>query len=921
MPKLPTGTVTFLFTDIEGSTVRWESHPEAMRAAVAQHDMLLRRVMQEQNGLVFKTAGDAFYVVFTAAPDALVAAVSAQRALVAEVWPQEVVPLLVRMAIHTGAAEQRNNDYFGPPLNRVARILSAGHGGQILLSSTARGLLREDHLQGITLRDLGEYRLKGLAQPDRIFQVVVADLPAEFSPLNTSHSLVNNLPVQLTPFIGRGVAQEIVAQLLLREDVRLVTLIGPGGIGKTRLGVRVATNVAEFFSEGIYFVDLSTTLDPAAVLSTMGQAFGIREVGAKPLLERLKELFQGQVLLVLDNFEQVAEAAPLLMELLRCCSGLKALVTSREALALTGEHEYAVGPLDLPAANPHSDLAQLVRYDAIALFVQHATSVKLDFQLTRLNAVAVVEICRKLDGLPLAIELAAARTKMFSPQALLKLLKRRMQVLKDEKRDRTERQQTLRGAIAWSYDLLNSDEKKLFAQLAVFNGGCTLEAIVVICPAVGELTGDLFDVLKSLVDKSLVRQQDAEGDEPRFTMLHTIRDFALDRLISGSDADVLQDAHRDYYLNVAEEAVFALTSTAQRHSLEQLETEHDNLVAALQWSADRGQTEPGARLAGALWRFWLMRGYFHEGRRWLDIFLSTDGACLPAARVKLLEGAGILAVRQKEYQRAAQFAQEALTLGRSQGSQEAIANACTLLAEIASAHGDNQRAMTLFEEGLTIRRALGDKRGTASLLNNMGNVALDAGESERAVTLFEESRVLFGVVGDELAQASVLNNLGEVERRQNNSERARLLYEQSLLLSRALKYTWGIAAALLNLGGIASSQNDYPRALNYYRESLGLFEQMGGTFGLLLCLEGIAEIAYARDNLEYATRVLSLVETLRQSLDTPPRPFTSGASAHTSATLRTALGAMAFENIWRAGQTYPLDEAIADALAIELLSS
>lgn len=919
MPELPAGTITFLFTDIEGSTQRWERYPEVMRAAVAQHDALLYSIMETYRGSVFKTAGDAFYVAFVVALDALNAAIAAQRALANMSWPVEIRPLRVRMAIHTGAAEQRNNDYFGQTLNRVARILSAGHGGQILLSGATQRLLSDALAQEITLRDLGEHKLKDIQRSEQLFQVVAVDLPFEFPPLKTLDAHPNNLPAQMTPFVGREQALQTVADLLRQEDIRLVTLIGPGGIGKTRLSLQIAAEVADGFPHGVFFVDLSTTRDVDAVLSAISQTIGVREVDDRALLEHLKDLLSGQTLLLLDNFEQIIAAAPLITKLLVLCPGLKIMVTSRTPLSLSGEHEYYVQPLALPVSRSKGNLAELSRYEAIVLFLQQARSIKLDFQLTQDNAAAIIEICKSLDGLPLAIELAAAHIKLLPPQAMLKRLKHHRQLPKGERRDRTERQQTLRGAIAWSYDLLDDDEKNMFVQLAVFNGGCTLEAITAVCPIVENLALDLLDVLNALIDKSLLRQQEQENDEPRFTMLHTIRDFALEQLDKGGDAELLRHSHFAYYLSMAEEAAAALTGSEQRRWLAQLECEHDNLLAALWWGLENAGNELGSRLAGALWRFWLMRGYLHEGRYWLDKFLLVGATptAASATRASVLKGASVLACRQKDYERAALLADEALAIGRALDNQEILSSAYASLAEVAYMHGESERAVGLFEESLKIRRTLSDKRGAASLLNNLGNVLLQQGALERATSLFEECLNLFRAVGDEQALASVLNNLGEVERQRGNHEHAFLLYEESLKLSRGLKYTWGIAASLANLGAIARYQGKYLQALSYYKESLSLFSEMGEKLGIALCFEGLAEVEYAQNHLEYAVRFLTLAEMLRQSISASVLPFEPPTHDSLNKSLHFALGHDTFEMLWRTGRMLSLDQAITDALAIE----
>lgn len=864
MSDLPSGTLRFLFTDIEGSTVRWERSPEAMRNAVARHDVLLRTCMEEHGGAIFKTVGDAFYVVFTSVGDALSAAIAAQHLLEAEIWPEEVHPLRVRMGLHTGEAEHRGNDYFGQPLNRVARILSAGHGSQILLSRATRGLVNSTLPCGMTLRDLGGHRLKDIQNPEQIFQVIAAGLPSEFPPLKTLDRHPNNLPTQLTPFVGRKQELDDIAALLAQRDVRLVTLIGPGGTGKTRLCLQAAADSVDFFLDGVYYVELSDVREVDSVIVTIIRTLEISEAENTSPLSGLKEyLSKKKVLLLLDNFEQVTDAAPLVLDMLKACSGLKVLVTSRAALYLEGEHEYHVPPLGVPELKKLPfDLNDLAEYEAIALFMQQARSVKRDFRLTEANAPVIIEICSRLDGLPLAIELAAARVGLLPPQAMLKRLDSRLQLLKGGKRDRSARQQTLRGAIAWSYDLLNTDEKALFIQLGVFTGGCTLEAIEAVCSAVEELEDDLLDVLKSLIDKSLLRQQEQENGEPHFTMLYTIREFALEQLVDTGNAEALQRRHFEYYLELAEEAAPTLTGEKQRFWLARLEHEQADLLSAFRWCLEQNEIEGGLRLAGALWRFWLMRGHLYEGRFWLEKLLgvSPTRTVAPLTRARALEGASALACRQKDYAQATVQTEEALMLGQQLDDQKIMKGIYISLAEIAYMRGDSQRAATLFEESLKICRALGDKRGIAALLNNLGNVSLQQGNIHQAAMLFDESLALLREVGDKLAIASVLNNLGETERLRNNFEKAACFYEESLKLGREMKYTWGIAASLANLGNITRYQGDLQHALSFYQESLTLFHEMGDQLGVAFDLEGVAEISYAQNKPEQATRLFAQYE-------------------------------------------------------------
>ena len=489
MSSLPTDTVTFLFTDIEGSTKLWERSPNAMQEALARHDRILWDAVEEHGGYVFKTVGDAFCCAFRTAPDALETSLFAQRALLTkEGWPEETGPLRVRMALHTGVAEERDGDYFGPSLNRVARLLSCGHGAQVLLSLATQQLVGDQLPEEVGLRDLGERRLKDLSRPERIFQLVASGLPASFPPLKTLDARRNNLPTQPTPLVGRKRELDEVLTLLRSPDVRLLTLTGPGGMGKTRLALQAGADLLEDFDDGVLFVSLATITDPKLVPPTIAEVLGVKESAGQPLMETLKSyLHHKHLLLILDNFEQVLEGAPLVGELLGTCSELKVLATSRIPLRLYGEQEFPVPPLELPDPLTLPSLEALTQYEAVKLFVERARAVKAEFSLTQQNAAAVAEICARLDGLPLAIELAAARVRMLPPQALLRRLGNRLRLLKGGPRDLPARQRTLRGTIDWSYELLDEEEKTLFGRLSVFSGWSTLEATEEICDPNGDL--------------------------------------------------------------------------------------------------------------------------------------------------------------------------------------------------------------------------------------------------------------------------------------------------------------------------------------------------------------------------------------------------------------------------------------------------
>nr|HET6901475.1 adenylate/guanylate cyclase domain-containing protein [Ktedonobacteraceae bacterium] len=580
MQNLPTGTVTLLFTDIAGSTHLLTQLGDRYAHALAECRQVLRTAFGQWNGYVVDTQGDAFFVVFARATDAVSAAVAAQRALASHAFPHGAV-VQVRMGLHTGEPQRTAEGYVGLDVHRAARLMSAGHGGQVLLSQATCSLVEQELPEDTSLRDLGEHRLKDLGRPMRLFQLAIADLPADFPPLHTLESFPNNLPVQPTLFLGREHEVAAIGGLLRREEARLVTLTGPGGTGKTRLALQVAANMSERFASGVFFVNLAPISDPALVVPTVAETLAVRERSGRSLLERLtEELRQREMLVLLDNFEQVVSAAEQVAALLSACPRLKMLVTSREVLHVRAEHEFPVPPLTVPDPDHLPDLATLSHNVAVALFLQQAQAVKPDFHLTDTNARTIAELCTRLDGLPLAIELAAARMKLFSSRALLARLGSRLSVLTSAARDVPTRQQTLRNTIAWSYNLLDVQEQWLFRQLSVFVGGCTMEAIEALCTLLGSESEPVLDTVTSLVDKSLLQHMEQQtGEEPRFVMLETIREYAFECLESHGETEAARRAHATYFLRLAEEAERELGGPQQVRWLEQLEVEHDNLRA------------------------------------------------------------------------------------------------------------------------------------------------------------------------------------------------------------------------------------------------------------------------------------------------------------------------------------------------------
>lgn len=878
--QLPAGTVTFLFTDIEGSTRLLQRLGPRYADVLADQRRLLREALQSHGGHEVDNQGDAFFFAFARAADAVAASAAAQRALAAHTWPDAAV-VRVRVGLHTGEPLLTGSTYVGLDVHTAARISAAGHGGQVLLSRATHDLVERDLPPETSVRDLGEYRLRDLQRPERLYQLVMPDLPSDFPPLKTLDRYLHNLPVQPTPLLGREREMDAVCALMRDDAVRLVTLTGPGGIGKTRLGLQVAAEVSDHFPDGVCFVALASLTDPSLLAPTIAQTLGLRESGDRSAVESLRAYVAEQRrLLLLDNFEQVVRAAPQVADLLSWSTGLKVLVTSREPLHIRGEHEYLVPPLAAPVGLKRGASGSVPRaseYAAVALFVERARAVKPDFTLTDTNITAIAEICARLDGLPLAIELAAARSKLLSPQAMLPRLTARLQLLTAGPRDLPERQQTLRGAIGWSYDLLTPEERMVFRRLAVFADAFALDAASDVCPAAGALQSDVLDSLSSLVDKSLLRQWEPDEGEPRFSMLETVREFAQEQLAASDEAHATARAHATYYLRFAERAEPYLTRAEQSAWLEQLEREHGNLRAALDWARERGDLAVGLHLASAIWRFWYTHGHLSEGRWWLDALLAQPGSreSHPAAAAKALYGA----------------------------------------ATLASTQADTARAIALWQESLALFRAQGDHAGTASALNALGLMALQQGDVDRAAALCAESLAVSREMADPYAIARGLLSLGQTAYVRGDYQRAREFFEECLALNQDAGDKSHSAVALLNLGHVAREQGDLAQADARYRESLLLSQELGDKLRIARSLEGIVMVATARDRLDWAARLLGAAFSLRAELGAAVHPVDRPGLVRAEATLRAGMGEQPFDEAWTAGKEWPLDHAIAEALA------
>jgi transcriptional regulator with AAA-type ATPase domain/predicted ATPase/DNA-binding SARP family transcriptional activator len=899
-PKhLPSGTVTFLLTDIEGSSRHWEHDVDAMRAVVARHDDLLSAGIGACSGTIVKKGedGDSLLAVFGLATDAVVAACRIQRALLAEPWTT-AVPIRVRMALHTGDARPHEGDYLAPALTRCARLRAAGHGGQILLTQATHDLVRDALPAGVRLMELGEYHLPDFGHPTRIFQVAGEGLPPDFPPLRTADPSLatppgaTTIPILTSALIGRDRELSVSRELLLRDDMHLLTLTGAPGTGKTRLSLQLATDLRDQFSDGACFVALASIEGPDLVPLAVGHALGLQEGGNRPILDALEEYLRPKdMLLVLDNFEHVLGAATFVADLLETAPRLRLLVTSRAPLHLRAEHEYPVPPLALPSTDVLPPLSALAQCAAVALFVERAQSVKPDFVLTEVNARAVAEICTRLDGLPLAIELAAARSKLLPPQAMLARLGRRLPLLIGGARDLPARQQTLRGAIAWSHDLLDKAEQRLFRRLSVFVGGWTVQAAETWCNPSADRSIEVLEGVASLLDKSLVRQDVPTDAEPRFGMLETIREYGLDQLEASGEGPEMRDRHLDYYLALAEEADAGLQGPQQVSWCDRLEAEHDNIRAAFGWvltALEEGvagtpgltragtRLEAGIRLADSLELFWMLRG--HSQETWQRVMgLVAHTPANTAARARILVIGGYMAH-------------------------------CLL---------DHEAAVRLAEEGLLIWRALGDPREIAVALTRRGVIAIWQGDYAGAATRLTEARALFREHGGE--QRSGIEHptaafLAQAMHEQGDHAVAYALYEESLAEARSRGDRHAAAYAQRHLARLHLEAGDAERAVAFLRESLPPLRELRDRRCTPASLEALAYAVGRRDQWADAARLFAAAEAMRDATGMPLMRKDRARQESERALLESRLGSDALAAAWTNGRVMSLTQAIDYAL-------
>ncbi len=880
MLELPTGTVTFLFTDIEGSTrLLHELGHQTYRRMQDDHGRILRDAIAAEDGVEVRTEGDSFFAVFLTPERALQSAVEGQRKLAAHAWPGNAA-LWVRMGLHTGVGilGAGGADYVGIDVNRAARIAAAGHGGQVLLSHATRALVEPTLPDGVRLRDLGQHRLKDIDYPEHLHDLIIDRLSSDFPAVKSLDVRPTNLPSQRTSFVGRDNEITEINELLGRTG--LLTLTGPGGTGKTRLALRVAGGSFDRFPDGVFLVDLSATTDPMLVLPEIAAVLRLRESpGGDPADTLFDHLRDKALLLVIDNFEQLLDATPVVTRILDAAPGVKVLATSRVPLRISGEQEYHVSPLPLPVLNHFDDPDRLSDYDSMTLFIERATAVRPDFRITRENAAALAEICSRVDGLPLALELAASRVKVLSPEDLAGRLKKRLPLLTGGARDLPERQRTLRGAIQWSHDLLTAEERRLFARLAVFAGGWTIKAAEYICGPKLEL--ELIDGLTSLVDSSLVTRSNASDASIRFGMLETIREYG-EESFTGSAGEVgTRHLHAEFFCAVAEEGEPHLLGKDRLQWFKSLELEHDNLRAAMDWAEKAGDIATALRAATALWRFWQERGHLQEGRARLERLLALPGAkARDTIRTRALGALGGVAYWQNDYESMRAAYEEAVEIAREVGEARLLAEALYDLAFVpAVLEGDFDRVERLLQESLGVAEPV--------------------------------DRALMGRIWSALGFAAVAQSQRSLADRMEPIKNAIAIY-------RELDDRLSVAGNLIALAGLEYSVGHFDGARDHLREaSEGFAAETESPIEFANLFFPLAVMAHHDGHHQRAARLLGAWQMMNEQAKGSAPPISIIAFDDPEADARAALGEEEFERAWAEGYAATVDEAVSLALEID----
>ena len=918
---LPSGTVAFLFTDIEGSTRLWERDAAAMWRTVHRHNAILGTAIADHGGFHFKTIGDAYQAAFPDVPSAVAAVAAAQRALAAEPWP-ETGPIRVRMAVHAGEATPVGGDYLAPCLNRLARLLATGHGGQALLTDLAAGLARDRLPTGASLRGLGRHRLRDLLEPEEVWQLVLAGLPDRFPPLKSLETHPTNLPAQPNELVGREAELAALLPRLTDPATRLLTLTGPGGVGKTRLALQLAADAIDAFPDGVFLVGLAAVTDPALLPAEIADTLGVREGGGLGLREALtRHLAPQRLLLLLDNLEQFrpqAAAARVVGDLLAAAPGLTVLATSRAPLRLRAEQEAPVAPLPTPDPRRHAppgELSPLLAANpSVRLFAQRAQAAKPSFALTADNAAAVAEVVRRLDGLPLAIELAAARSRALSAAELARRLGGTLDLLAARIADLPDRQQTLRAAIDWSHDLLAPEEQVLFRRLSVFAGGCTLEAAEAVANVPAPLALDPLDGVTILLEQSLLRA-DETGDETRYRMLETLRAYGRERLTAAGEEEAALDARDAWLLALS----FKVDAHHHREDAgdwhDRLDAEHANVGMALDRALRIGRTDDGLRLATNAWQTWRARGRLAEGRSWLDRLLAAAADAPPLLRFHALIGSGILAADQGDLLGGSALVEEAIEVARVLADPRELAAALSHLGTLLDKRGLYAEAAHQHKLSLDSSWASGDRRGESVALNNLALVAQNRGNYDEAARMFEQSLQIKRELGNKTGMAITLNNLAVVAYLQDDLATAVRRLEEALAIDRELDNLPGVADGLDNLGGLLVGEQDLPRAAAMLAEALEIRRDAGDRYSIPFSLENVGALADATGDLVMAARMIGASESLREAVGMVRPPDDAERAERDLALLRSLLGETEANATLAAGRATDWEAATEEALA------
>ena len=904
-----TSTVTtVLFTDIAGSTRLWAEQPERMKSALARHDAISRAVVEAHRGIVVKTTGDGVHATFDDPLDGVAAALELQMAL-SNAADTSGILIPVRCGLHVGVVEHRDNDVFGTSVNRAARIMSAAHPGQVLLSRSVAELVGDRLLPGVALRDLGSVRLRDLATPEHLFQVVDPQLRQDFPALRSLESVPNNLPEQLTSFIGRE--RELLELKELLATTRLLLLRGVGGIGKTRLALQLAAETMDDYPEGVWFVDLAPITDPQLVAKAIAKVLGLREVGSESLTQTLcSHLGKMHALLIMDNCEHLADACATLIDaMLHGSPTLRVLATSREVLHVSGEQAYHLASLSLPDAN--RDLESLSRSEAARLFVERARLQQRDFALTAQRVPAIAELCVRLDGIPLALELAAARVALLPVEKIVERLNDRFRLLTGGSRSALPRQQTLRALIGWSFDLLSETERTAFARLAAFAGGWTLEAAEAVVPGNGIPQEEVLDLQSSLVDKSLVV---VENNGERYRMLETIRQYAQERLRSSGEERAVRERHFGYYLSLAERLEPALAGGAgQKEALDALEADHDNLRSALTWSLESPERgELALNMCGALYRFWHRRGYWREGRASsMKALTHASEAGDKSLRAKALLAAANLASNLPETE-TRNLLETALTLSREAGDRTTEAATLNALAKMLDWNVDVRLARSMLEQARAINRETGNKTLELHNMSNLVNVLRFQDEHEAAVALAEEGLATSRTSGDRWDEAVFLYLLALTACDRDDMVAAKRFSEQSLEISRELRMPDWQSFALLELGVVAIVRGDAALGRHYLTEAFDISRKLGDQQNVAECIAAAGALASDAGYHVEAARLWGVSDALLGSF--LPTDLLDRLIIKYRARCREKIGVDAYDAATAAGRALNRDAAIDEAL-------